>query len=145
MFHADHVHDLHKAIQKALPLSRGYRVIMEQSLQIKQYDLDMEIVNRQWTKPDVMIYQTSSLETIFGSADVQTATPTATMPITETLEEPEYFASIMVYQASDHTLYGTTITRIELLSPANKPGGSHHEQYLTKRDETVLAALIWWN
>lgn len=29
------------------------------------------------------------------------------------------------------------VTRIELLSSANKPPGSHHDSYIAKRDETL--------
>ncbi|MBC7812259.1 MAG: DUF4058 family protein, partial [Burkholderiales bacterium] len=57
--------------------------------------------------------------------------------------EPEYIPSIVIHQVSSDSdcLFGTPITRIELLSPANKPGGSHHDQYLTKRDETVFSGI----
>lgn len=33
------------------------------------------------------------------------------------------------------------VTRIELLSPANKPAGSHHAKYLVKREETLLSGV----
>jgi len=36
---------------------------------------------------------------------------------------------------------GILVTRIELLSPANKPPGSYYRQYLAKRDETLLAGI----
>src|SRR5690606_31840147 len=49
----------------------------------------------------------------------------------------EELNSIMIYHAKG----GKPITRIELLSPANKPQGSHYGTYLVKRDETLRAGL----
>ncbi|MBC7810543.1 MAG: DUF4058 family protein [Burkholderiales bacterium] len=58
-----------------------------------------------------------------------------------TFDEIEYFPSVVIFQAREDSLLGKAITRIELLSPANKPGGSHHKQYLGKREETLKSGI----
>ncbi len=72
--------------------------------------------------------------------------PEAPPPSTET--HPVLEMSIWTVHAADDELLSVVIyrneepiTRLEVLSPANKPGGSHHTTYLTKRDEGLHAGL----
>ena len=57
------------------------------------------------------------------------------------MEEEETLTGLVIYQAGEGSVLGRPITRIELLSPANKPPGSHHEQYMVKRLETLKSGL----
>jgi hypothetical protein len=57
------------------------------------------------------------------------------MPVLEA-EEEEIITSLIIYSAN-----GTPVTRIELLSPANKPPGSHADTYRDKRRDTLRAGL----
>ncbi len=56
-----------------------------------------------------------------------------------TVAEQEYVASVLIYSGSE--LPGQPIMRFELLSPANKPPGSHHNSYALKRSKTLFAGL----
>jgi len=49
--------------------------------------------------------------------------------------------AVVIYELVDGKAPGKPVTRIELLSPGNKPGGSHHVQYLSKRQETLESGL----
>ena len=61
--------------------------------------------------------------------------PTLIISISETLLEEDYLRGLVIYQqtAAD----AIPIVRIELLSPANKPGGSYFDVYAEKRREAL--------
>lgn len=50
-------------------------------------------------------------------------------------EEEEFVSSVVIYHDK------TAVTRIELLSPANKHPGSHHKLYLEKREATLKSGI----
>ena len=62
-----------------------------------------------------------------------------TVPSLQFPEFREYdndtLTGLMIYQFGKNNLPGTPVTRIELLSAVNKPGGEHHTQYMEKRLE----------
>jgi Protein of unknown function (DUF4058) len=139
VFHGEHINDLSRALQGLLPPETGYLAVPERSLQITRYDLLTGEARGSKTKPDVSIYQTAIFTRTSGTS--ATAVPTMTIPLTATITETEYIPAVMIYKAEDDEIYGTPVTRIELLSPANKPPGSHHQQYLAKRDDTLLSKI----
>jgi hypothetical protein len=52
--------------------------------------------------------------------------------------------AVVIYQQAEsgqHSLLGNPITRIELLSPANKVGGSYYYAYLRRRREALIGGL----
>jgi Protein of unknown function (DUF4058) len=53
----------------------------------------------------------------------------------------DYLAGIVICQVKNNDLLGRPVTRIELLSPANKRGGAHHTHYLARRSETFDSQL----
>ena len=63
--------------------------------------------------------------------------------------QPEQSLQISIYDADDEDtpvavlIYAGSkpVTRIEMLSPANKPGGSHFRDYATARDRALDAGL----
>jgi hypothetical protein len=67
--------------------------------------------------------------------------PTLTIPLTETVDDLEEISSAVIYRIEDGELPGKPVTRIELLSPANKPPGSYSGDYLIKRAETLYSGL----
>jgi len=67
--------------------------------------------------------------------------PAAMIPLTETFTEADFLTSVIIYRVAETNLRGKPITCIELLSPANKPPGAHHEQYVAKREQTLQAGL----
>ena len=58
----------------------------------------------------------------------------------ETLVEPEYLRAVVIMHGDSFGRY-KPVTRIELLSPANKPPGSHANQYQVSRAETLLSGI----
>jgi hypothetical protein len=112
-----------------------YYAEVETSLQILTYDVDTLplITNPKNTIADVLVSKKPvPHETIAAG---ETNTPTLTLPIMTDIEGEE-IPGLVIYTKPGHA-----ITRIEVLSPANKPGGSHYGQYLQKRAETLYAGL----
>ncbi|RMF77508.1 MAG: DUF4058 family protein, partial [Chloroflexi bacterium] len=136
-FHAEHIADLRRAIDAVLPA--GYYVLSEQSLQL------MEIVagipeRPTRTKLDVGIYQGQEYAAQRPIATGVVAEPTDTFTVAATLTADDYFQSVVIYQqTADDDLQ--PVTRIELLSLANKPPGSHALTYAIKRSETLKSGI----
>lgn len=89
---------------------------------------------------DVMVVRTQSEQTGTPRPAAQVNTPTLVMPAAtaEELVEAEEFNSLVIYRIDEAEV---PVTRIELLSPANKPAGSHYLLYLRKRIETLQSGL----
>lgn len=137
-FHGVHVTHLAEAFDEKLP--PGYFTRSEQSLQIGAFDPATSTEQRSRTRPDVMIYR--GLGTEPGSVGlVEVTSPTDTLPLIDTLPEQETLNGLVIYQAGEGSSLGRPITRVELLSPANKPGGTHYAQYWTKRLQTLQSGL----
>lgn len=140
-FHHKHVTHLDDALSRVLP--PGYFTRTEASIQITGMDERTGAEFRSTTQPDVAVFQRhpSASGTASSAAQISPATPTATMPILDTFPETESLGGVVIYQAGEGGGLGRPVTRIELLSPSNKPGGSHYEQYLVKRYQTLSAGL----
>jgi len=142
IFHGMHITHLSEALQAILPPDSGYIVVPEKSLQIIRDDFFSGQAQMVRTIPDVGIYKASGGSNLI-SATPQVATPGATVAVIDTFTEIETVNAIVIYktQAEDEDIFGKPITRIELLSPANKPPGSHYPQYISKRHDTLLSGL----
>ncbi len=137
-FHAEHVIDLTRVINENLPT--GYFSRAEKSLQISEIAPDIAPKHPR-TKPDVMIYKSSSPVGQAATATLTATPPAGTIAIIDTLTDEDYLTGIVIYQAGEGNPIGRPITRIELLSPANKPGGSHNGKYMVRRHETLQVGL----
>jgi Protein of unknown function (DUF4058) len=133
-FHVEHLVFMREAIQSLLPPQ--YYVVSEQSLQLSVLDP----LEGKLRTSDLGIYSSVQAPALVGLAE-QTATPTGVFALAETLVEPEHFSGIVIYHAKDSESLGRPITRIELLSPSNKPPGSHTEQYQVKRTATLESGI----
>ncbi len=112
-----------------------YYAEVETSLQILTYDVDTLplIANQKNTTADILVSKKPVSHQPIAAGE--THTPTLTLPIMTDIEGEE-ISGLVIY-----TKPRQAITRIEVLSPANKPGGSHYGQYLQKRAETLYAGL----
>ncbi|MEM6528919.1 MAG: DUF4058 family protein [Chloroflexota bacterium] len=63
------------------------------------------------------------------------------MPLTYKVEKDDELPATVIYRVEEGKFPGTPVTRIELLSPANKTGGSHHATYRQKRRESLKSGL----
>ncbi|MDX1993649.1 MAG: DUF4058 family protein [bacterium] len=139
-FHNKHVAHIDDLLTLLLP--EGYFSRTEQSLQIRSIDSEAVTEVRSQTRPDVTIYQGVKSSYLQGAQLMSVATPTAVLPIPETFSDPEPIPALVIYLLDkDHPDLGTPVTRIELLSPANKPTRSHYEQYILKREEVLKLGL----
>jgi hypothetical protein len=136
-FHAEHIVDIGKVINEHVP--QGYFARAEKTLQISEILPGTKATTT--TIPDTTIYQVGSASVKAVSSTLAATPPTATLAILDTLDEEEYLTGIVIYQVGEGSLLGRPITRVELLSPANKPGGSHYGQYRVKRLETLQSGL----
>lgn len=137
-FHSEHVIQIRHALDEQLP--SGYFARSETSLQIDSLDLSTGAEQRSRTRPDVTIYS-GTVAPGRPAPALEATAPTTAMLLTETLPEEEALTGIVIYQAGEGSTLGKPITRLELLSPANKPGGTHYEQYMVKRLQTLKSGL----
>ncbi len=139
-FHAAHINDIARFMQKEL-VSRGYRVEIEKSVQIRRND---DIIGR--PRADVLISdplpKRGSIPVGEGWGQSALLEQVETLPITDVLLLPEeelYYPALAIYRAEvARQKDRKPITWIELLSPANKPRGRYASGYDDKR-----LALLW--
>jgi Protein of unknown function (DUF4058) len=128
-FHDSYVVDLTRAITEKLP--PGYYALNEKSLQL----LQVESGNKTRTVADIAIIRGTQRSSGIETAAVVDA-PAQTVPLLEKLMDEDYLQAVIIYQdrGEDPLI---PVTRLELLSSANKPPGSHYEAYIAKRDDTL--------
>jgi hypothetical protein len=138
-FHSTHIIHLNDELEIQLP--QGYASLSEESLQIRRTVLPEEFnLPPVSFRPDVILSRPSSLQSTAHSSPLP-ASPTETVPLVEFQEDVETMTAVIIYKIVGKNIPGKPITRIELLSPANKPNGSHHETYLHNRRESLRAGL----
>ena len=133
--HTDYITLLRVALDEQLP--SGYIARSEMGLQISEITPANRPPGR--SKPDLTIFQTRDMSHK-QSPSGPLAVPTALFPIAETVDLEEPLPGLVIYQTGEGTNQ-RPVTRIEVLSPANKPGGSHYHSYFQKRSETLRAGL----
>ncbi|MBC6937492.1 MAG: hypothetical protein DWB42_16890 [Chloroflexi bacterium] len=127
--------DLVRAVNEGLP--EGYFARAEKTLQISEIiPLIATGHPKKTTVPDVTIYRSHHIPGVPAPTLTATA-PTRSIPIAPLLTEEDFLSGIVIYQAGEGGLLGRPVTQIELLSPANKPGGGHFTRYASKRLETL--------
>jgi len=135
-FHAVYLQKLEDALEAALP--DNYYAISEKSLQITHIDPPSTATRR--TKPDTIVIKTDDQQHSDPSSTA-VSTPTITLPVTDGFDEEDDLMGVVIYRFELGDLPGEPITRIELLSPGNKPGGAHYPQYIHSRRVTLQAGL----
>ncbi|MBI5670062.1 MAG: DUF4058 family protein [Chloroflexi bacterium] len=137
-FHAEFIIYLREHLDRVLP--PGYFSRSEKSLQIEGFDPASGKEQLTPLRPDISLYRVPGW-TFAEPAPLETTPPTAIIPIADTLTEEETLTGLVIYQAGEGGTLGRPITRIEVLSPTNKPGGSYHIPYLIKRGDTLKSGL----
>lgn len=138
-FHAVFISFLTNALDAQLP--EQYVAFEERSLQQRFLDAEGGVkISRR--VPDIAIFQNQLAPQSAqpGAAAVAVTTPTWEGVIDEDIE-PEVWMRALVIRRLDGgpTKLGTVVTRIEVLSPANKPGSAHYPTYQANRIETFKA------
>lgn len=133
-FHAEYIGELRRVLDKVLP--PGYLAISERSLQIRETTSTEKPAGR--TRPNILVYQTGVSASSLATAPI--ANPTVTLQLADLIDEEKFLISVVVYQVGENAP-GPPVTRFEILSPANKLGGSHHSRYIDRRWETLQQGL----
>jgi hypothetical protein len=133
--HSAHVAILAFNLDASLP--RGYYARIEKALQIREES--SEVSHR--PRPDISVFARLPVGPV-AVAEIATP-PTTTMPLVNTVDfaEEEYLNAVVVYQATEEKLLGRVVTRIELLSPTNKPSGRGYWQYRDKRKANLHSGV----
>jgi len=134
-FHASHIEYIRTEIDTQLP--PNYYAVAEKSLQIGEVGFDFGQTPR--TRPDVSIFQAQPSTSESQQAESGFA-PTATLPLL-LAEEDDYLNAVIIYEFEPGKLPGNPVTRIELLSPSNKPPNRDARQYLSRRIVTLRAGI----
>ncbi len=143
-FHSKHITHLADMIEPLLP--DGYFTSEESSLQIGAYDpqTDMLLDTATTTVADVTVQReqaVSAAGNVAARGQATSASPAAlSLPLHETVLDDDILSSTVIYRLQADT-EAVPVTRIELLSPANKYPGSHALTYLTKRSQALHSGL----
>jgi hypothetical protein len=137
-FHAEHIIAMARTLDQILP--SNYYAVAEKSLQISEIGLAAESQRR--TRPDVSVYQYGDIPEKSTVSSSAVTAPTAVLALTETLEdEDDILSGVVIYELVDRQVPGHIITRLELLSPANKPPQAYYRQYMAKRLQTLRSGV----
>jgi hypothetical protein len=131
-FHGRHITHIAEALDAGLP--SGYYTREETGLQIRE-QVEPPSPRSSRTVPDVTVYQSAPSSGV-AVLEATVNSPAASIPLADTLTDEDYLMSVVIYDEAERP-----ITRIEVLSPANKPPGAHHEQYAEKRSQTLHSGL----
>ncbi len=146
-FHGAYIVDMTRALNALLP--DNYEARNERSLQIRetaQSDIDDERTRKskmRHPQPDVTIVQTSAARIPTAQVSGSFAVSELTTAVADTMDlAPEdYLRAAVIYKINEGDLLGRPVTRIELLSPTNKPSGSGYQQYRDKRDAALFSGM----
>lgn len=133
-FHTAYLNALYEMLDERLP--SGYSATPEDSLQIRIYDprMDGYPESIKIHGPDVLIRR-SGTRSEAVKVEAESLAPTMSLSMWPVEVEEDDVMAILVHHE------GRPVTRIEMLSPANKPGGSHQVRYEKARQETLLAGI----
>jgi hypothetical protein len=136
-FHSSHVANIADFLNDQLP--PNYVARSEQSLQIRvQEDVLLPETTRK-PEPDVSIYQRSNTPAASSAVTMEAASP-VDLALDDTLDLTEDFVkSIIIRQVSENDRIGVVVTRIELLSPTNKPGHAGYDAYRRNRNTALFS------
>jgi hypothetical protein len=129
-FHSAYITLLRMAIDQALP--SGYVASEEESIQIDEIN-GLGGSDSSMTIADVQIFTATRNRSPIMADVLAVATPTVTLPLTTTLDPEDSLSGIVILRLDETRLTTKPVALIELISPSNKRGGSHHALYLAKR------------
>jgi hypothetical protein len=130
-FHSLHIAHIVDALNEQLP--SHYIALSQQSLQIRSVDDEVAAARR--PIPDVSVLR--HREAVGQPASSLAIAPTWEANIADVLEPVKQPSAAVIYELMPQGKLGRVVTRMELLSPSNKPRGSHYETYAVRRVEAV--------
>jgi hypothetical protein len=134
-FHARHIVHLAEALSRQLR-SMGYRVAVEESLQIRRDFGDIA-----YPPADVLIYDSNP---VLRSTDNTALAEAPTTQIAELLDEyplsDKPYRAVAIYKNSDK---GKPVAWLELLSPSNKGKSDDAQRYVQKREDLIALGVVF--
>lgn len=134
VFHVSLIPQIMIYLNQRLP--ENYIAVAEESLQLVALD---DPTSLRKLRPDVSVFQSSSLKASYSAAE-SVATPTWEITLEDTLDPVDTMKAIWIHQVENARL-GAAVACIEVLSPANKPGGAHYPAYRRKRMEYLYTGI----
>jgi hypothetical protein len=116
-------------------LSRGYTAIMEQSLQIRRWHSD----EGRTIRADIVIGDKQPAPRFGVATSREHQLTVAEMVANVEVEKP--YMALAIYQGNADL--GEPVAWLELLSPSNKGKGTDAQLYLSKRDLTLMAGIVF--
>ena len=123
-FHSIYVGGIRSYLNRHLP--PNYKAVSEQSMQVTSR------IGEDNPKPDVAIVRKRLSTTSAQMSAV--AEPTWEEELIVELEPEEQMMAVVI-QELEQDRSEKIVARLELISPANKPGGSYHDQYRVRQSE----------
>jgi hypothetical protein len=136
-FHSHYIPALARSLNRQLPRPR-YFAISEQSLQQSELDI-YGTTSRTITQPDVTVFASRSRTPHPVQTAILDVVPSLQVNLRATIEPLKEPVAIVIREVLDQRTIGRVVTRIELLSPSNKPGGSNASAYYGKRVRALEA------
>lgn len=130
---------IHIKIHLNTILPTGYYADNEESLQIARLDTESGIETPRYSRPDVLIYHDPHTSTDVPLSNSVSAAPVLSLPLSETIVTFDYYDSVVIYFDEEGQLI--PVTRLELLSPANKPPNANYPHYMANRNETLYRGV----
>jgi hypothetical protein len=127
-FHTAHLAHLAEAIDAQLPAN--YYAVLEDSIQMNVWH-----DAGKYTVADILVRQRDPNKLPESGTAVAVAEIAEPTLVFDVFEDDAFVPSVMIYHQD------RPITRIELLSPANKYPGSHYRDYIRKREATLHDGL----
>lgn len=137
-FHHDHITDITRALNKVLP--PGYEARSERSLQIREVQPESKTTRKHAPQPDITAYEVESSPEPATMGPQSAATLVAKIVDTMDISEDD-LGAVVIYQVEQDDQFGRPVTRIELLSPTNKPPADGYRQYRDKRNIALRSGM----
>jgi hypothetical protein len=138
MFHSKYINVLQEYLDPRLPAN--YYAVIEKSLQVSVLPPIGDMSRR--TRPDVAIFETQLPRTSGTGGLLEADAPIATFPLADLMIDDDFgYMAVAIYRMDAGYMDGVPVTRIELLSPSNKPPAADYEQYKLRRMRTLRADI----
>ncbi len=131
-FHTLHIAHIAEALNAQLP--DHYIAFSEQSLQKRTSDDDFGTIEVQRPQPDVTVFQQGTGVVVAVAVALE---PTWQARIADVLEPVKQPRAVIIRELLPQGKLGRIVTRIELLSPSNKPFHRHYPAYEARRMEAI--------
>lgn len=133
-FHFSFVANMVNALNTQLPAN--YIAFGEQSLQSRGPDVAGGAMVT-YTRPNATVFRQQAPQPSIETSTQAIPIATWEVALAESLEPDDTMTAVIVRRVLQQRSLGEPVLRIELLSPANKPGGSSYTAYRIKRREYI--------